>query len=92
MLPAAAAAFLSACCTAAMMPRDEYVAPLTVSTPVDCVATIVLGIDGHASEKYANVSDCSTRSMEAIFPPLTVTLTRIVSLKPSPSPVYTPSA
>ena len=30
--------------------------------------------------------------MAAIFPPWMVTLTRMVSLKPSPSPVYTPSA
>ena len=50
-LPAAAAAFLSADCTAEMMPLEEYVAPDTASTLEDCDAIMAFGMLGHARKK-----------------------------------------
>ena len=89
--PAAAAAFFSACWTAAMMPFDEYVAPETVSTLVDCVATMAPGICAQAQRNCAS-SSWLTRSTDAIFPPLIVTRTVTGPLYPSAEPSYVPSA
>ena len=64
---------------ATRIPFEEYVAPDTVSTDVDCLA-ITWEISVFALLKYGSSSSCDTMSIAVIFPPLMVTATVMVLL------------
>ena len=74
------------------MPVEENVAPLMVSTSGE-LAEIMLSMMPFALSKYAASSFAAlTMSIAVILPPDTVTSTDTVPPKPSPLPVYVPSA